>query len=156
VTRISFIPRRAGFTIAEVLVALVIVGIAIIGVAALYSDTTGTARESEPRLRAAELAEEIAMRVRANEPGRTGYASVVGVVCDTAAKPKRPEDAAALEAACWHEKVATQLPSGMGSITRDTTTAPPTYVIAVSWSSAEGGAASYVIRVQNKETSDAR
>jgi type IV pilus modification protein PilV len=156
VSQTSIPTRSQGFTVAEVLVALVIVGIAIIGVAALYTDTAGTARESEPRLRAAELADEIAARVSANAVGRTGYASVVGVVCDASATPKRPEDAAALEAACWHEKVAAELPSGMGSITRDTTTAPPTYVIAVSWSSAAGGAASYVIRVQSTEPAGGR
>lgn len=152
---LNFSPaRNAGFTVAEVLVALVIVGIAIIGIAALYTDTTGAAREAEPRLRAAELAEEIAARVTANEAGRTGYASVVGVVCDKPTRSQRPEDVAALEAACWNEKVAAELPSGMGSVTRDTTTAPPTYVIAVSWASEAGGAASYVIRVQGKEATD--
>jgi type IV pilus assembly protein PilV len=138
-----------GFTLLEILVALLIIGVALIGIAALYADTSSSSRESEPRLQAAELAEQIAARISANPAGRTGYASVVGVVCDRAAKTKRAEDAAALEAACWHEQVADQLPSGMGSITRDTTTTPATYVIAVSWASQEDGAASYVIRVQN-------
>ena len=127
------------------------VGVAIIGIAALYADGTGAARVSEPRLRAAELAEQIAARISANPAGRTGYASVVGVVCDEQAKPKRAQDAAAVEAACWHQQVAEQLPSGMGSITRDASTTPPIYVIAVSWSSPEGGAASYVIRVQQAD-----
>jgi type IV pilus modification protein PilV len=137
-----------GSTLAEILVALLMIGVAIIGIAALYADSTGTARVSEPRLRAAELAEQIATRISANPAGRTGYASVVGVVCDEEAKPKRAQDAAAVEAACWHQKVAEELPSGMGSITRDASTTPPIYVIAVSWSSPEGGTASYVTRVQ--------
>jgi type IV pilus assembly protein PilV len=135
----------------EILVALLIMGVALIGIAALYADTTGATRESEPRLRAAELAEQIAARITANPAGRTGYASVVGVVCDQQAKPKRAEDAAAVEAACWHDEVADQLPSGMGSVTRDATTTPPTYVIAVSWSSQGSSAASYVIRVQSED-----
>ena len=141
----------SGFTLAEILVALLMIGVAIIGIAALYADGTGAARVSEPRLRAAELAEQIAARISANPAGRTGYASVVGVVCDEQAKPKRAQDAAAVEAACWHQQVAEQLPSGMGSITRDATTTPPIYVVAVSWSSPEGGAASYVIRVQQTD-----
>lgn len=140
-----------GFTLAEILGALLIVGIAIIGIAALYVESTGTARETEPRVRAAELAEQMAARIRSNAAGRTGYASVVGVVCNKEAKPKRAEDAAANEAACWHEQVAAELPSGMGSVTRDTSTTPPTYVVAVSWSPQQGGAASYVIRVQGRE-----
>jgi type IV pilus assembly protein PilV len=143
--------EQSGFTLVEILVALLMIGVALIGIAALYTDTTGAARESEPRLRATELAEQIAARITANPSGRTGYASVVGVVCDRAAKPKRAEDAAAVEAACWNEEVAERLPSGMGSVTRDATTTPPTYVIAVSWSPPEGGAASYVIRVQNSD-----
>lgn len=143
--------RASGFTLVEIVVALLIIAIALIGIAALYTDTTHTVRASEPRVRAAELAEEIALRIRANPTGRTGYASVVGVVCDDKAKPKRAEDAAAVEAACWHERVATELPSGMGSVTRDTSTNPPTYVIAVSWSPPEGGAASFVTRVEGEE-----
>lgn len=140
-----------GFTLVEILVALLIMAVALIGIAALYADTTEAARGSEPRLRAAEMAEQIAARITANPSGRTGYASVVGVVCDRQAKPKRAEDAAAVEAACWHDQVAEQLPSGMGAVTRDATTTPPTYVIAVSWSSRDGGAASYVIRVQGAD-----
>lgn len=140
-------PHARGFTLVEGVAALLIVAIALIGIAALYMDSTDTARESHPRIRAAELAEQIAARIKANPAGRTGYASVVGVICDAAAKPKRAEDAAAIEAACWHERIAAELPSGMGSVTRDTSTSPPTYVVAVSWSPAEGGAASFVLRV---------
>jgi type IV pilus modification protein PilV len=149
--RTTHLRLYSGFTLAEILVALLMIGVAIIGIAALYADGTGAARVSEPRLRAAELAEQIAARISANPAGRTGYASVVGVVCDEQAKPKRAQDAAAVEAACWHQQVAEQLPSGMGSITRDASTAPPIYVVAVSWSSPEGGAASYVIRVQETD-----
>lgn len=144
-------PRDSGFTLVETLVALLIMAIALIGIAALYTDTAETARESDPRIRAAELAEKIAARITANPAGRTGYASVVGVVCDRNAKPKRAEDAAAIEAACWHDEVAELLPSGMGSVTRDATTTPPTYIIGVSWASTETGAASYVIRVQSAD-----
>jgi type IV pilus assembly protein PilV len=142
---------ESGFTLVEIVVALLIIAIALIGIAALYTDTTDMAREAEPRVRAAELAEQIAARIDANAAGRTGYASVVGVVCNAKAKPKRTEDVAAMEAACWHERVANELPSGLGSITRDTSTTPPTYVVAVSWSPPEGGAASFVMRVTGTE-----
>lgn len=140
-----------GFTLAEILVALLIVAVALIGIAALYVDSASHTRESEPRLRAAELAEQIAARIKANPVGRTGYASVIGVVCNKDAQPKRAEEAAAMEAACWHEQVAAELPSGMGSVMRDINTTPPTYVVAVSWSPPQGGAASYVIRVMGDE-----
>jgi type IV pilus assembly protein PilV len=143
-------PRERGFTLVEIVVALLIIAIALLGISALYVEHTETAREAEPRIRAAELAEQMAQRIRANAAGRTGYANVVGVVCNKTAQPKRAEDAAALEAACWSEQVASELPSGLGSIARDTSTTPETYVVAVSWSPAQGGAASYVIRVRGE------
>lgn len=144
--------RPGGFTFVELVVALLIVGIALIGIAALYAESTRATLVTEPRARAQALAEQIAARIRENPAGRSGYASVVGVVCDPAAKPRRVTDAAALEAACWQQRVARELPSGHGAITRDASTHPPTYVIAVSWSPREGGAASFVMRVQARDT----
>jgi type IV pilus assembly protein PilV len=141
------LPPRRGFTLVEAVVALLIVAIALIGIAALYTESQQAVREAEPRVRAKELAEFMAARIRANSADRTGYASVVGVVCNPNAKPNRPEDAAAIEAACWNQRIAEELPSGTGSVTRDTSTTPPTYVVAVSWSPPQGGAASFVIRV---------
>ena len=140
--------RAAGFTLAEVLAAILVIAVGIIGIAALYTDGLRTTYESLPQTRAAELAEVMARRVESNEAGRIGYISAMGVICDPTKKPKQPEDIAAQEAACWEDEVERSLPSGLGSITRDTTTSPPTYVIAVSWSAAGTGSASYVIRVQ--------
>lgn len=141
----------AGFTLAEVLMAILVIGIGLIGIAALYGDTAHIAPEDVPRIQAAHLAEKIAGRVSANDAGRAGYASIVGVVCEPdkpGQKTVRAVDAAAQEAACWLDEVQRALPNGTGSITRDTTSTPPTYVVAVSWSAPGQGAASYVTRVQ--------
>jgi hypothetical protein len=137
-------------TLVELLAAVAVVAVAIIGIAALYSGEKDPAQPQSPRLQAAQLAEKIALRIEQDAGGRAGYASVVGVLCNAPVRSKRVDDAAAREAACWHDEVEAQLPNGMGTIVRDATTNPPTFVIAVSWSAAQTGAASYVLRVQPK------
>jgi type IV pilus modification protein PilV len=134
-------------TILEALCALLVVAVGVIGVAALYLDNVHASPEDRLHMRAEELAETIAAKIRSNNAGRVGYAGTIGVVCSPAAKVRNAQDAAAQEAACWEAQAAKSLPSGLGSITRDLTTTPPTYVVAVSWSAPDSGAASYVIRV---------
>lgn len=144
--------RRArwarGFNIVEILAALLVIAVGIVGVAALYSDQTHIPSDARLPLRAAELAEAMAQRIRATSEGRDGFATTVGVVCDPGKKPKLPQDKAAQEAACWEDEVERALPSGLGSISRDTSMTPASYVVAVSWSAPETGAASYVTRVE--------
>ena len=144
--------RLHGFTIVEVLAALLVMAVGIIGIAALYSDQVQTNPEAQLHQQAAELAEQIANRIRGTKEGHSGFATTIGVLCDQQSKLKLPQDIAAREAACWEDEVERKLPSGLGTITRDTLTSPPTYVIAVSWSVADTGTASYVIRVSEPES----
>lgn len=144
----------AGFTIVETLVALLVIAIGVIGIAALYSDQARTNKESQPQVQAAALAEAIAERIRATSEGRAGYATTVGVVCNPKLEPKLPLDAAAQEAACWEDEVEQKLPGGLGTIRRDVTTSPVSYVVAVSWSTPETGTASYVLRVQPRDPAE--
>lgn len=140
-----------GFTIVEVLAALLVIAVGVIGIAALYSDAAQKNAEEHNYLQAAELAAEIAKRIEENAAGRVGYAGTVGVVCNPKLRGASPVDAASNEAACWEDRVELSLPSGLGTITRDVSTTPVTYVIAVSWSAPEKGAASYVLQVVPKE-----
>ena len=140
-----------GVTVVELLTAIAVVAIAIIGIAALYATEADPEHVTSTQLQAAELAESVAARIENNAAGRSGYASVVGVFCNGKLRSKRADDAAAREAACWHDEVVARLPNGLGTITRDASTTPPTFVIAVSWSSADTGAASYVMRVQPRD-----
>jgi type IV pilus assembly protein PilV len=137
-----------GFSVLEILVALVVIGVGVIGVAALYTEGVENTARTDPRTIAAELAESMAERIQANDAGRTGYARVMGIVCNPSAKPKGADRLAELEAACWQDRVEERLPNGSGTITRDTFTTPPTYVIAVSWTMPNAGTASYVTRVR--------
>lgn len=140
---------QRGFTVIEILAALLVMAAAIIGIAALYADQEQTHPEAQLHTRAAALADKMAARIRATEDGRSGFATTVGVVCNPNGKkkPKLAHDVAAQEASCWEDEVEQTLPSGLGSITRDLSTTPVTYVVAVSWSAPESGAASYVVRV---------
>jgi type IV pilus assembly protein PilV len=140
--------RARGFNIVEILAALLVIAVGIVGVAALYSDQTHIPTDARLPLRAAELAEVMAERIRATSEGRDGFATTVGVVCDPKKKLKLPQDRAAQVAACWEDEVERTLPSGLGSISRDTSMTPASYVVAVSWSAPETGAASYVTRVE--------
>lgn len=136
-----------GFNIVEVLVALLVIAVAIVGVAALYSDQTHMRPDARLPLLAAELADAMAERIRATPEGRDGFATTIGVVCDPDRKVKLPQDQTALIAACWEDEVERSLPSGLGTISRDTSVTPPSYVVAVSWSAPGSGTASYVVRV---------
>ncbi|HET9447597.1 MAG TPA: hypothetical protein VFO35_15125 [Steroidobacteraceae bacterium] len=139
--------RSRGFSIAEVFAALLVMAVGIIGIASLYSDQVQSNPEIQLQREAATLAEKIAGRIRETKEGHAGFATTIGVLCDQQSAPKLPQDIAAREAACWEDEVERTLPSGLGTISRDTHTSPPTYVIAVSWSAPDAGAASYVIRV---------
>jgi type IV pilus modification protein PilV len=139
--------RSRGFTIAEVFAALLVMAVGIIGIAALYSDQVQSNPDVQLHREAAALADEIAKRIRETKEGHAGFATTIGVLCEQQSAPKLSQDIAAREAACWEDEVERKLPSGLGSITRDTLTSPPTYVIAVSWSAPDAGTASYVIRV---------
>lgn len=139
--------RSRGFSIAEVFAALLVMAVGIIGIASLYSDQAPSKPEIQLQLEAAALAEQIAKRIKETKEGHAGFATTIGVLCDQQSAPKLAQDIAAREAACWEDEVERKLPSGLGSISRDTLTSPPTYVIAVSWSAPDAGAASYVIRV---------
>jgi type IV pilus modification protein PilV len=137
-----------GFNIVEILAALLVMAVAIVGIAALYSDQTHIPADARLPLRAAELADQMADIIRATTEGRDGFATTVGVICSEKAKTKSPQDKAAQIAACWEDDVENALPSGLGSISRDTSMTPASYVVAVSWSAPETGAASYVTRVE--------
>ena len=119
--------RSRGFKIVEVLAALLVMAVGIVGIAALYSDQVQTNPEAQllarlPRWRSR------SRNASARPRKATGFATTVGVLCEQQTKPKLPQDVAAREAACWEDEVERELPSGLGTITRDTLTTPPTYV----------------------------
>lgn len=139
--------RVRGSSILELVTALLVIAAGAIGIAALYADTAHSNVEARHHTNAIELAEEMAALIERNPKGRVGYAVTVGVLCREDAQFPSAQDAASNEAACWEDRVEQRLPNGFGSIRRDTTTTPISYVVAVSWSAPSQGAASYAVRV---------
>ena len=141
------VSRSRGFTIAEIFAALLVMAVGVIGIAALYSDQVQTNPDAQLHIEAAALAEQIAERIRETKEGHAGFATTIGVVCEQQSKAscRRTSRRAKLRAgrtkssgscrAAWARSRATH------------STKPPTFVIAVSWSAPDAGAASYVIRV---------
>ena len=78
--------RSRGFTIVEMLAALLVMAVGIIGIAALYSDQVQTNPEAQLHREAAELAEQIADRIRNTKEGHAGFATTIGVLCDQQSK----------------------------------------------------------------------
>lgn len=141
-------PLQDGATLVEVLVALLILAVGLLGIAALYVDNLRNGRTGLLHTQAASLAADMADRIRANREGGAAFARITGQKCSEL-PPGTASDAVAVnEVACWQELVGRELPNGLGTIVRDTTTLPATYTVTVSWSETGAGTASYVVRVQ--------
>jgi type IV pilus assembly protein PilV len=140
--------RSQGATLVEVLVALLILSVGLLGIAALYVDNLRNGRTGVLRTQAAQLAADMAERVRTNRAGGASFARVTGQRCRDLPSTPTADEAAANEVACWQEEVAKVLPNGTGLVALDSTTVPATYTVTVSWSETGAGTASYVVRVQ--------
>jgi len=148
-TRPSLQSRLRGATLVEVLVALLILSVGLLGIAALYVDNLRNGRTGVLRTQAAQLAADMAERVRANRAGGASFAQVTGRRCADLPSTASADEAAANEVACWQEEVARVLPNGTGLVGRDASTVPVTYTVTVSWSETGAGTASYIVRVQS-------
>lgn len=146
---VALLARSNGATLVEVLVALLILSVGLLGIAALYVDNLRNGRTAVLRTQAATLAADMADRIRINRAGGAAFARITGQRCTEIAADASVADVAANEVACWQDDVAKELPNGIGTISRDTTTLPATYTVTVSWSEAGAGTASYVVRVQS-------
>ena len=140
--------KQRGATLVEVLVALLIMSVGLLGVAALYVDNLRKGRTALVRTQAATLAGDMADRIRVNREGGAAFARMTGRRCADLAMNASADEAAANDLACWQDEVAKQLPNGIGTVVRDSSTLPPTYTVTVSWSETGAGTASYVVHVQ--------
>lgn len=140
--------RSGGATLAEVLVALLILSVGLLGIAALYVDNLRSGRTGLLRTQAANLAADMAERIRTNQAAGAAFARAVVQPCTQLEAGATPEVAAENEVACWQDAVAETLPNGLGTIVHDPSTRPPTYTVTVSWFESGTGTASYVLRVQ--------
>lgn len=138
--------RSAGYSLLEVLVAALVLSIGLLGTAGIFVATLKDTRAGLNRSKAIALAWDMAERIRANRTAGSAYKATVtdaGTPADCAATHSlaapatcTPEELAAHDIWEWKQKISDVeqgLPQGAGSITRETTTAPPRYTIQVSW-----------------------
>ena len=162
--RIYMLPRQAGFSLVEALVALVVLSIGMLGIAALYVESLRAGRSALLRTQAVALASDMADRIRANPAGTTNYikavddAGTITANCAPGGSGCTGAQMAAHDIALWYQQVDARgddpsvgrlaLPGGEGQIDVSDTT-PRVYTITVTW--AEAGQTddpnSYVLRL---------
>ena len=127
----------AGYTLAEVLVALAGLAIGLLGAASLAVDTVQMQNRAALRAQAQRLSADLAERLRSNRAGLLAYGTgpavsgciattTPGVVCT-------PEELAREELAVWRTEVRRTLPQGRGALTLSTDEQPARYAIVVRW-----------------------
>lgn len=119
-----------GFTLVEVLIALLVLSIGMLGIAALYLETLRASRSALVRTQAVTLAGSLADRMRANR-------SPAGVYnCGGTCEAGEGGNAIAIaDLNAWRAAVATQLPTGVGSVAfvAGAANAPDAYTVTISW-----------------------
>lgn len=119
-----------GFTLVEVLIALLVLSIGMLGIAALYLETLRASRSALVRTQAVTLAGSLADRMRANR-------SPAGVYnCGGTCEAGEGGNAIAIaDLNAWRAAVATQLPTGVGSVAfvAGAANTPDAYTVTISW-----------------------
>jgi type IV pilus assembly protein PilV len=146
--------QQTGISLIETLVTLVIISIGMLGIAALYVESLQIGSSAVSRTRAVALAADMADRIRSNPAGRASYEAddsatasnppfacaetAVAIAVDCA-----PAELAAYDIWQWKTLIGNSpeaaamrlgLPNGTGSIRRDDSTLPTTFVITINWS----------------------
>lgn len=119
---------QRGMTLVEVLVTLVIISIGLLGVAALQLTSLRNNYDSYVRSQAAVLAGDILDRMRANRTAALSDADPYTVDTKAFTATGTP---AQRDITDWKATLAAQLPSGVGSITRND--AAGTFTIVIQW-----------------------
>jgi type IV pilus modification protein PilV len=144
-----------GLTLAEVAMAMFIIGVGVLSIATVYLQHERTASITAQQSMAHRLADTMAVKIKGQQSPDVRFENAIGVRCAREANNVLTANAqiqAVNEVACWQESVATDLPSGAGSIALDESTVPPNYAITVSWQQPRGGLASYTVRVATQIT----
>lgn len=134
--------RVRGITMVEALVALVVISVGMLGIAGLYLSSLQAGRSANLRMRAVNLASEMADRIRANRDGKGSYALVNGttptaVDCSVDCTP---EQLAQSDQNIWVTAIRDArlgLPGanagGAITFTENPGNIPDQYVIVVTW-----------------------
>lgn len=119
-----------GLSMIEVLVAMVILSLGLLGMAGLQAASLRTSQSAHYRAQAAQLADDMADRMRANLQFATNYTLAMNATAPTCA------GMCATDTTDWLARLAT-LPAGDGSIAVDAVN--ETVTITVQWDDSRGG-----------------
>jgi type IV pilus assembly protein PilV len=129
---VSLRPRQGGLSMIEVLVAIVIISLGLLGMAGLQASSLRTSQSAFYRAQAAQFANDMAERMRANLGDARNYTLALSASAPTGTTVRDRDRSD------WLARVAT-LPAGDGSIAVDL--ANNTVTIAVQWDDSRGGGA---------------
>lgn len=144
-----------GLSLVETLVALVVLSIGLLGVAALQVQGMGAGQTANYRTHAANLAADMAERIRSNPLGLDAYAgSGSDNGCAAAAGDSldcTPEQMAAHDLFLWDRAVRTGLPDGDWRIQVDSGSVPPGYRLEVFWVEPRHGRLQYRLSIRARQ-----
>jgi type IV pilus assembly protein PilV len=109
----------AGFTLLEVLVTVLVLSIGLLGLAGLQTAGLRSGQSAAQRSAATQLAVDIIDRVRANPLAKDQYAANAAGSDDCLGIACTPEQMAGYDLAQWTAALAAQLPSGEGTVCKD-------------------------------------
>lgn len=163
--------HHTGIGLVEVLVALIVMSVGMLGIASLYVTTLQSKTTALSRMKAVNLANDIAERIRANPSAASAYLlattdATVATDCTTA--NCTPEQMAASDLYQWDLMIhdtynndysnstnGTGLPGGTNAVQRSivlttpqSITTPAALTINLAWSEPSSGTLSYALQVQ--------
>lgn len=145
-------PRRSrGVTLIEILVAILIISFGLLGTAGLQMTGLRAAVSANQRTSATLLAYDVADRMRANMAGVTAgnynnYTATQHTACLTATGCT-VQEMAEHDMWEWQQAIASQLPSGIGIVCRDTSPNDGTNNSSLVAAACDGVGNQYVIKI---------
>ena len=114
-------PAQAGFSLLEALICVVLIAFAFLGSAGLHLASLRDTQSSGQVAQAAQLATEMAERVRVNFRNTANYTSLAAAAranCNTTTACS-PTEMVENDLAEWQAALASKLPGGLGVVCRD-------------------------------------
>lgn len=154
---ISSNKQMKGVGLVEVLVALVVISIGMLGLAAMYVTSMQAKTTSLSRMKAVNLAYDIADRIRANSTAGAAYvlaATDATTATDCATVNCTAAQMAASDLNQWNSMVTDPITGLPGTVTRSiarttaTATTPEFFTITMNWNEPTTGTLSYVLEVR--------
>ena len=149
--------HQSGVGMVEVLVALVVMSVGMLGIASLYVTTLQAKTTSLSRMKAVNLAYDIADRIRANSAAGAAYVLATSTVT-TATNCYAADCTAAQMAASdlnqWHNMVTNPVTGLPGNVSRTITrtaatgTMPEFFIITLNWTEVSSGPLSFALQVR--------